>query len=217
MVYEGVAVIIRPYIPEDRASVRRINYETAFLNKAHLFFEDREIVADALTKYYTDHEPGCCFVAESRGEVVGYIIGTMDIRRMHRVFAVSIFLPLFIKALARGVFFKLKTYKFLLNCLISLLKGEFRVPDFNTLYPSTFHLNVKDGFRGQKIGNKLIMRAAQLIYERNVCGVQFSTMSEEPKEFFLNFGFHVIYESRRTFLRYALGHDTPFYLFGMKV
>lgn len=217
MIHESVSVIIRPYKPEDRPAVRRINYEASFLHKTHLFCDDREVVADALTKYYTDHEPDCCFVAESRGEVVGYIIGTLDIRRMHRVFAVSIFFPLFIKALVRGVFFKVKTYKFLLNCLMSFLKGEFRVPDFNAMYPSAFHLNIKDGFRGQKIGSKLIMRAAQLIYERNVRGVQFSTMSDEPKEFFLNFGFHVIYESRRTFLRYALGHDTPFYLFGMEV
>lgn len=217
MVHEVPSVVIRPYRTDDRPSVRRINYETSFLHKPHLFCDDREVVADALTKYYTDHEPGSCFVAESRGEVIGYIIGTLDIRRMHRIYGFKIFLPLFVKALARGVFLRIKTYRFLFHCLKSYLKGEFRVPDFNALYPATFHLNVQDGFRGQKIGSKLIMRAAQLVYEHNVPGVQFSTMSEEPKEFFVNFGFHVIYESRRTFLRYALGHDTPFYLFGMKI
>lgn len=217
MVHDDPIVVIRPYKSDDRQAVRRINYETAFLHKPHLFCDDREVVADALTKYYTDHESGSCFVAESRGDVIGYIIGTLDIRRMHRVYCFKILLPLLIKALARGVFLKGKTYRFLFNCLRSYLKGEFRAPDSSAQYPSTFHLNVQDGFRGQKIGSKLVMRAAQLVYEHNVPGVQFSTMSEEPKEFFVNFGFHVIYESRRTFLRYAIGHDTPFYLFGMKV
>lgn len=217
MVLDVTQVVIRPYRIEDRPAVRRINYETSFLHKPHLFFDDREIVADALTRYYTDYEPSTCFVAELRGQVIGYIIGTLDIRRMHRVFATRILLPLVCKAVLRGVLFKAKTWRFLVHCLRGYLKGEFRVPDFTEQYPSTFHLNVQDGFRGQKVGSKLIMRAAQVVYAHPVRGVHFSTMSDEPRDFFINFGFHVIFESRRTYLRYALGHDTPFYLFGMKI
>jgi predicted N-acetyltransferase YhbS len=217
MAHDHPQVVIRPYKSEDRVAVRLINYETAFLHKPHLFCDDREIIADVLTKYYTDHEPGSCFVAESGGEVIGYIIGTLDLRRMHRLYAFRIFLPLLGKAVLRGIFLKAKTWRFIFHAVKSFLKGEFYVPNFNAEYPATFHLNVKDGFRGQKVGSKLVMRAAQMVYERQVPGVQFSTMSQEPKEFFINFGFHVIYRSHRSFLRYALGHDTPFYLFGMKI
>lgn len=217
MAREQKEVLIRPYKTEDRKVIRHINYETSFLHKPHLFCEDEEVVADALTLYYTDYEPGSCFVAEARGEVVGYIIGTLDIKRMNREYGFKILLPLLIKAVVRGVFFNRKTYSFLINSFKSYAKGEFSTPDFTLQYPSTFHINVQEGFRGQKIGSRLILRAVQLIRENNVAGVQFSTMSEEPKEFFINMGFHVIYQSRRSFLRYALGHDTPFYLFGMKV
>ena len=217
MAREQKEVLIRPYKTEDRKAIRRINYETSFLHKPHLFCEDEEVVADVLTLYYTDYEPGSCFVAEARGEVVGYIIGTLDIKRMNREYGFKILLPLLIKAVVRGVFFNHKTYSFLINSFKSYAKGEFSTPDFTLQYPSTFHINVQEGFRGQKIGSRLILRAVQLIRENNVAGVQFSTMSEEPREFFINMGFHVIYQSRRCFLRYALGHDTPFYLFGMKV
>ena len=105
----------------------------------------------------------------------------------------------------------------LIHCFKSYLKGEFFVPDFKREYPSTFHINVRDGFRGQKVGSRLIQRAIQLLSEKHVPGVQFSTMSDEPKQFFLNMGFQILYQSRRNFLRYALGRDTPFYLFGMKI
>lgn len=217
MVADDSEIVIRPYSAQDRDAVRRINYDTSFLHKPHLFFDDREVVADVLSRYFTDFEPGSCFVAEHRGEVIGYVIGTLNTRRMHRAFASQIFFPVLVKAIFRGVFLKVKTYRFLLSCLRSFLKGEFYVPDFSAQYPATYHLNVRDGFRGMKVGSKLIMRAAQMIHERHVPGVQFSTMSDEPKEFFVNFGFHVIYESRRSYLRYALGHDTPFNLFGMNL
>lgn len=217
MAHEHELVVIRPYEVRDRQTIRHINYETSFLHKPHLFFDDQEVIADALTKYYTDYEPGSCFVAEANGEVVGYVIGTLNIKRMVREYAFKIFFPVLLKALMRGVFFKAKSYRFFWNCLKSYIKGEFRVPDYAGLYPSTFHINVRDGFRGQRVGTRLIFRTVQLIAEKNVGGVQFSTMSDDSKEFFINMGFHVVYQSRRNFLRYALGHDTPFYLFGMKI
>lgn len=211
------AVIIRPYVPSDREVIRTINYETSFLHKPHLFCDDQEIIADALTRYYTDFEPEACFVAEVQGKVIGYVIGTLNIRKMNKEYFWRILLPAVFKAVRRGVFFKGKTYAFFFHGLKSFFKGEFRVPDFSEQYPSTFHINVRDGYRGRKVGSRLILRAIQLLYDKNVPGVQFSTMSPDPNDFFISMGFHIIYEGRRTFLKYALGRETPFYLFGMSV
>ncbi len=214
---EHEQVVIRPYRVQDRDAIRRVNYETSFLHQPRKFFDDREVVADALTRYYTDFEPGSCFVAEAEGQVIGYVIGTLDIVKMRREYGSKILWPLFFKAAARGIFLNRKTYAFFYHSLKSYLKGEFKVPDFSQQYPSTFHVNVLDGFRGQRVGNRLILRAVQFIHEQHVIGVQFSTMSNEPTAFFVSLGFHVIYQSRRTFLKYALGHETPFNLFGMSV
>jgi len=214
---DPLKIIIRSYEPKDREVIRRISYETSFLQQPHSFFDDPEIVTDALTRYYIEFEPESCFVAEANGRVVGYIIGTLNMARMNYVYSVKILAPLLIKAVKHGAFFRKKTMLFIWNYLQSVLKGEFLVPNFTREYPSTFHINVDQGLRGMKIGSQLIERALQLLRDKQVSGVQFSTMTDEAKDFFVRQGFQVLCSSRRTFLRYALGHDTAFHLLGKKI
>ena len=60
--------IIRPYRPSDRDAVRRLCCETGYLGKAiDPVFEDRELFADYLTRFYTDREPESTFVLEQDG------------------------------------------------------------------------------------------------------------------------------------------------------
>jgi len=69
--------IIRPYQPKDREAVRDICADTGFLGKPiNTVFEDRELFADYLTRYYTDLEPASTFVCEVDGEVKGYVMGS---------------------------------------------------------------------------------------------------------------------------------------------
>ncbi len=210
-------LMIRNYEPRDREAIRRISYETSFLHRPHLFFDDPELVTDALTRYYLEFEPESCFVAEAEGRVVGYIIGTLDMARMNYVYGARILMPLVLKAIQHKEFFRGKTMKFILNYLKSVLKGEFYSPNFTRDYPATFHINVDEALRGQKVGTQLIQRALQLLKDKNVPGVQFSTMTDGAKDFFVRQGFAILYSSRRSFLRYALGHDTPFHLLGKKM
>ena len=118
-------VVIRRYKREDRQAVRDIAWETAFMGEsASVFFSDREIFADFLTLYFTDHEPESCFVAESKGHVVGYLIGAEDEARVKKIFIFKIMPILFIKAITRGALLKKKDSKYLRNCFNSFLKGE---------------------------------------------------------------------------------------------
>jgi ribosomal protein S18 acetylase RimI-like enzyme len=217
MMFDSLDVKIRSYEPRDRESIRRICYETSFLQRPHLFFDDPEIVTDALTRYYIDFEPESCFVAESKGRVVGYIIGTLDMARMNYVYGAKILFPLVVKAVRHGAFFRKKTFLFVFNYLKSVLKGEFVIPNLTREYPSTFHINVDQDLRGKKVGSRLVQRALQLLKEKNVPGVQFSTMTDDAKDFFVRQGFQVLYSSRRSFLRYALGYDTAFHLLGKRL
>jgi ribosomal protein S18 acetylase RimI-like enzyme len=69
--------LIRPYRPQDRATVRAICADTGFLGQPiDPVFEDRELFADYLTSYYTDAEPESTFVCELDGEVKGYVMGS---------------------------------------------------------------------------------------------------------------------------------------------
>jgi len=77
--------IIRPYRPEDREAVRAICADTGFLGKPiDPVFEDRELFADYLTRYYTDREPESTFICELNGEVKGYLMGSRFPRKKAR-------------------------------------------------------------------------------------------------------------------------------------
>ncbi len=77
--------VIRPYRPEDRAAVRAICADTGFLGKPiDPVFEDRELFADYLTRYYTDEEPESTFVCKHDGVVKGYVMGSRFPKRKSR-------------------------------------------------------------------------------------------------------------------------------------
>src|SRR5881392_2235600 len=68
---------IRSYRASDRGAVRKLCCETGFLgHPIDPVFQDRELFADFLTAYYTDHEPESSFVLELGGELAGYLLGS---------------------------------------------------------------------------------------------------------------------------------------------
>jgi hypothetical protein len=84
----GASYCVRAYAPADRAAVRRICADTGFLGKPiDPVFEDRELFADYLTKYYTDREPESALVLEVEGTVKGYILGSRFPERQKRFHA----------------------------------------------------------------------------------------------------------------------------------
>ena len=80
----NAVVNIRLYESRDRAAVRRICCETADNGgPVEGFFRDRELVADLVTRYYTDFEPESCWVAEVAGAMSACSDGvSTGIRRM---------------------------------------------------------------------------------------------------------------------------------------
>src|SRR5207302_1529927 len=71
------AFTIRSYRSSDRAAVRERCCQTGFLGvPIDPVYEDRQLFADFLTTYYTDHEPESSFVLEVDGEIRGYLLGS---------------------------------------------------------------------------------------------------------------------------------------------
>ncbi|MFQ5952508.1 MAG: GNAT family N-acetyltransferase [Candidatus Omnitrophota bacterium] len=211
-------IIIRELQDKDRLDVRRISCETAFLKEAGSgLFDDDEILADALTAYFTDYEPGSCFVAEKDGKVIGYIIGSKNTTAMAKTFKFRIAPKLLLKSIRRGLFLKRGAWIFLLHCLASFLKGEFWVPDLSKEYPATLHINIDEDFRGLRLGTRLIEYYLGFLREKGIKGVHFGTSSEGAKTFFLKSGFELLFEGKRTFLKYAMGKDLSYYIFGRRL
>ncbi|MBN1794188.1 MAG: GNAT family N-acetyltransferase [Candidatus Omnitrophica bacterium] len=206
---------IRVFYEADREAVRRISRETAFLGEPYeRFFSDGEILADALTLYYTDYEPGSCFVATEADRVVGYLTGARDVTAMRCIVRKKIAPALLVKALQKKALFHRGKIRFLGHILVSFLKGEFFAPDFSKKYPATLHINLEKGYRGRKIGKRLIECYIAFLRGEGVRGVHFGTMSERAKGFFLKLGFSVLSSTRRSYLRYQLKRPLPYYILG---
>jgi len=204
---------IRKYEKRDRGAVREISCSTAFIGEdTDVFFEGRELIADALTLYFTDYEPGSCFVAENNGEVVGYIIGAKD--EMVSNTNVKLASRLFIKALTSHELLKKKNIIFLVHCLSSFLKGEFIQPEFSKDYPAILHINLKEGFRKQGIGAQLIGAYLDYLKENKVKGVHLATMSSGAADFFSKQGFKLLLSAKRSYFRYILHKDIIVYVYG---
>ena len=208
-------VKIRKFEVKDKAAVRQIVYDTAIMGEpAGLFFQGQEVISDAFSLYFTDYEPGSCFVAEINDSIVGYLIGAKNKIMAEVIFNRQIVVPLFFKALKSGIFLNTKNLKFIFSCLIDLFKNGIKTPDFNKLYPATFHLNIKDGFRGQEIGSRLVNIYLDYLKMEGVPGVHLATMSAQAANFFLAQGFSQLYKGKRSYFRHLLHRDVPLYIFG---
>ncbi|MFA5090097.1 MAG: GNAT family N-acetyltransferase [Candidatus Omnitrophota bacterium] len=214
----GQNIIIRKFEPRDKDEVRRIIHDTAFMGEpAGVFFQGEKIISDSLTLYFTDYEPQSCFVAEADGKVAGCLIGTKNKAASEKVIKDKIAPYLLWEALRSGVLFKKKNIMFIINCLSSLIKGEFKMSDFTIVYPATFHINVKAGFRGVKLGSRLIEAYERYLREEDITGVHLATMSDAAAKFFFRHGFQLLHRGRRSYFRHILHRDVPLYIYGKKL
>jgi len=208
-------VTIRKFLTQDREQLRRISCETAFHQaKRSEVFSDDEILADALTLYYTDYEPQSCFVAVAHNRVVGYIIGTKDVFVRERISSKDIYPRLIWKAIRRGVFLNIVNLKLIFYCLKSACKGEFFMPDFSKRFPAMLHINIEPGYRLGGQGERLIKAFEAYLKEQRVGGVHFATFSEGAKDFFIKMGFTIIFQGKRSYLKPYLGREINLYIFG---
>lgn len=208
---------IREYRLADRGAVREISYMTSLEGRAHDFLDAREAVEDALTLYFTDHAPGSCFVAEDNGKVVGYLLGTDDVKAMEKVMALNILPRILREVVAQGTIFRRKNLLFLWNYFLGFCRGEFLRARFDHAFPATFHLNVMEGSRGKGIGTGLVEHNLSFLRGKGTRGAHIGTMSEQAKDLFVKLGFEVLCRSRRGYLKYILGYDTPYYILGKKL
>ncbi|MCM8766397.1 MAG: GNAT family N-acetyltransferase [Candidatus Omnitrophica bacterium] len=210
--------VIRQYRKEDRSAIRRIAWETAFLGEpADIFFENKEIVADFLTKYFTDYEPQSCFVAEKEGRVVGYVFGTQNIAVLRRAFGIKVFPRLLIKFIGNKNMLRKKNLLFFFNSLLSFLKGEFKMPDLFRDYPAVLHINIEKHFRNLGLGSRLIDTYLNYLAENRISGVHLATLSERASHFFKKQGFDLLFKGSRSYFKHILHKDIPIYIYGKRL
>ena len=177
----GVAesVRIRAYEPRDREAVRRLCCDTADRGEPlEHFFDDREIAADLLTRYYTDFEPHSLVVAECAGGVVGYVTGCLDSRRYWRLMAQRILPRAFLRSLFRGAWRSPKTWRLVRVGLKAWMMGGRRRHVPLERYPAHLHINLQPGFRGRHVGRRLVERFLECLRAAGAPGAHVAVSEE---------------------------------------
>ena len=213
-----MSYLIRKYMSQDRAAIRRLSCETAFLGLSReKIFTDDEILADVLTLYFTDYEPESCFVALNHGDVIGYLTGSQNVTRMNRLMLRRI-IPLLIAKIGRRRILSHKiNRRFLFSFILSFVKGEFHMRDFSKEFPATLHINIDKAYRNQGIGRKLIETYQSFLKRLRVKGIFFGTLSERARDFFLKMGFDILCTKRRSYLKPFIRKEAVLYVFGKKL
>lgn len=210
--------IIRPYRVQDRDSIRELAWNTAFMGEsAEKFFADKEVLSSFLTEYFTDYEPESCFVAEMNKRIVGYLTGARDKSVIEGVFVKNVLPRLLWRSLIRGAFFKAKNLRFILNCIVSGFRAEYKMPDFSKDYPATLHINIERSCRGLRIGSLLISKFMDYLSEKRISGVCLATMSSDAAKFFEKNDFVLLHKGKRSYFRYILQRDVPIFIYGRRL
>jgi len=183
---------VRAYRPEDRAAVRRICFETGYMGEPIAWqWPDEESFADLFSSWYTDQEPGSALVAVVDGEVVGYLLGCLDSRRVDLKPSLAAH-----HLLRRGLLVKSGTAPLLGRSLVDIGRAAVRRdlphPTFiDDRWPAHLHINLLPAGRGQGLGTELVHRWLATLRSDGVPGCHLETWAEntDAKAFFEAMGF----------------------------
>ena len=201
--------IIRNFRPSDREAVRALCCSTGFLGEPiDPVYQDRELFADFLTTYYTDHEPESSFVVESDGEIRGYLLGC---RRplLNQLYSFYQNVVLFLRALGRYFRYNSRSRRFV---RWTLVHGWREVPAAPRQIPH-FHINLLPSAR--KISTTRALMSAYLSYlyrcgEKRVYGQIVTFESRRGEKMFERYGFQVM--NRAEITKYKAYYPESVYL-----
>ena len=165
------APIVRPYRAADRDAVRAICNAAAFRGRGgRAMLDDPELFADYWTAYYTDFEPEACLVAEERGEVVGYLVGSADSRRFVRAMATHV-VPRVVARLAwryaTGRYRHVPHRRAVVRWLVLRSWREAPSVDLRR-FPAHYHVNLRAGAVAQGLYTRLAAAFIERMHARGV-------------------------------------------------
>lgn len=202
-------VLVRSYQKKDRERVRQLCCETGFLGSDIApVFEDRELFADYLTRYYTDVEPESSFVLEQDGVVKGYLLGSHSPLRQ-QVFSFYNNLTLFVRGMYRYPKYKKTTRDF----IGWVLRNSWREVPAAPRRSAHFHFNILPEAQG--LAHSTALMNAYLDYLRNlginsVYGQVVTFEKRRGAKVFERYGFQVL--ERKEITKYRKIYAEPVYL-----
>lgn len=203
------SVLIRPYQTSDRARVRELCCQTGFLGQDIApVFEDRELFADYLTRYYTDIEPESSFVLEQEGVIKGYLLGShLPLRQQCFNFANNI------KLFCRGMIHYPSYNKATRNFIGWILRNSWREVPAAPRKSAHFHFNILPEAQGLAHSTALMNAYLDYLRSKGVESVYGQVVTFETRRgarVFERYGFQVL--ERREITKYRKVYSEPVYL-----
>jgi hypothetical protein len=201
--------IIRNVRASDREAVRNLCCMTGFLGEPiDPVYEDRELFADFLTTYYTDHEPESSFVVEMNGTICGYLLGC---RRplQNQLYSFYQNVWLFLRALTRYFRYNKRSRRFI---RWTLAHGWREVPAAPRRTPH-FHINLLPDARKMSTTRALMSAYLSYLYrcgEKRVYGQIVTFESRRGEKMFERYGFNVL--NRGEITKYKAYYPESVYL-----
>jgi len=209
-------IVIRKYHPRDEKNLRKLCCDTAYFgDPCESFFSDRELLADLLTKYYTDYESEHLWVAERDSELIGYIMGCFDHRKYSRIMTLRIMPGSLFRAFFRKKLWCRKTWDLMVSNLKVFLFREAKLPRIDRKkFPVHIHQNVKNDFRSKGVGSKLFMILWNKAKEEKCSGMGFRALRQDPYFlFFKKHRFNQVECKRTKSLERWLGKSPLYYMY----
>src|ERR1700758_2486528 len=203
------AFSIRSYRKSDREAVRRLCCQTGFLGEPiDPVYEDRQLFADFLTTYYTDHEPESSFVLEIDGEICGYLLGCRQ-PLLNQLYSLYQNVWLFFRALTRYFRYNSRSRRFI---RWTLVHGWREVPAAPRRVPH-FHINLLPSARKMSTTRALMSAYLSYLYrsgEKRVYGQIVTFESRRGEKMFERYGFKVL--NRAEITKYKRFYPQSVYL-----
>jgi len=187
-------MVVRPYRAADRDVVHRLAGDTAFFGgPIEVYLDDRRHFLGLFVSSYTDHLAEYAWVAEAKGQVVGYLTGCPDTLQHDRLLRRRI-LPGVLLRLLRGQYrLGAKSRRTVGRLALASLRGESPRVD-TSLYPAHLHINVADGWRGRGLGRGLISACLEQLSSEGVAGVHLhtTTQNRQAVRLYQSLGFELL-------------------------
>jgi ribosomal protein S18 acetylase RimI-like enzyme len=164
-------VVIRPIRPSDERAVGRIAYQTGFFGQsAAAYFANERLFAHLWVGPYFRGGGFACLVAESEGEILGYVLGSPDPGQYGRS----------LRRVLLRMLPRLTPLRQTWASLPYLLRaGRYPSPHADwQQFPAHLHINLLPEARGLGLGRRLLTGHLDLLRGAGVVGVQLSTTSE---------------------------------------
>lgn len=210
---------IRHYQPRDQVSLYEIAADTAFFgDPVEAFLEDRLLFIDAFARYYIERETQLVWVAESPQGLAGFLLGCADTASQARRWRRYIISKVLVKALGGGYKLGRKTAGFAWGMLVGLLRGEQAQVDLD-IFPAHLQIDVKQGFRSQGAGRRLIEAYIEQLRQLNIKGVHLETTShnEAACHLYEKVGFRMLDERLNRFWSRMMGYEVKNRTYGLKL